>query len=443
MTQPFIILDPAAGISGDMLLGALVGAGAPAFWLEGLPARLGFPDVRIAVEQVDRCGIASTKVTVTLPGGVVEGPSDLVGAPALVEQHHHHERGHHEPHTHGPAQHHAAGHAPHRHVSDLIAVAERAPLSAWVKERAVRAFRLLGESEARVHGGNPLDVALHEVGAVDAIIDIIGAIEGFERLGVATVYHRPIALGRGWVRAAHGTLPVPAPATALLVEGMEIISSGPVEGEATTPTGAVLLKVLSSGAPPARWRMQRSAWGAGTRNPSTYPNALRLVLAEAVVEAGDTVMIATDIDDLNPEYLDPLRDAVTAAGALDVQVWTTQMKKGRTGFRLEIACPEAQVAAVTDALFRHSTTIGVRRWRAERVTLARREIKVPVEGGTVRVKVVEAPGGARFKPEFEDLAALAVRLGRPLEQVAFDVRTRARQIVGDLAGDDLYPNKEQ
>jgi uncharacterized protein (TIGR00299 family) protein len=442
MNEPFVILDPAAGISGDMLLGALVGAGAPVSWLEGLPARLGFPEVRIAVEQVDRCGIASTKVTVTLPGGVVEAPSDLVTAPASVE-HHRHAQGHHEPHSHGHTPGRDSGHAAHRHVRDLIAVAERAPLTPWVKERAVRAFQLLGESEARVHGGDPLDVALHEVGAVDAIIDIIGAIEGFEQLAVDTVYHRPVALGRGWVRAAHGTLPVPAPATALLVEGMEIISSGPVEGEATTPTGAVLLKVLSSGAPPAHWRMQRSAWGAGTRNPSAYPNALRLILAGAAIEAGETVMIATDIDDLNPEYLDPLRDAVMAAGALDVQVWSTQMKKGRTGFRLEIACPEARAAAVTDAVFRHSTTIGVRRWRAERVTLARREIAVPVEGGSVRVKVVDAPGGLRFKPEFEDVAALAVRLGRPLEEVAFDVRTRARQIVGDASGDDLYPNKEQ
>jgi uncharacterized protein (DUF111 family) len=236
---------------------------------------------------------------------------------------------------------------------------------------------------------------------------------------------------------------VPAPATAILVEGMEIASGGPVEGEATTPTGAVLLKVLSSGAPPARWRMRGSAWGAGTRNPAAYPNALRLILAETVAEAGETVMIATDIDDLNPEYLDPLRDAVVAAGALDVQTWTTQMKKGRAGFRLEIVCPEAAVAAVTDALFRHSTTIGVRRWRAERVTLERREITVPVDGGTVRVKVVDAPGGWRLKPEYEDLAALAVRLGRPLEEVAFDVRRRARLIVGEATGDDLYPNKEQ
>jgi pyridinium-3,5-bisthiocarboxylic acid mononucleotide nickel chelatase len=440
MTQPFAILDPAAGISGDMLLGALVAAGAPREWLEGLPGRLGFPEVRIAIETVDRCGVSSVKVTVTLPGGVVEAPADLVVAGTHGHDHGHQEHDHHH---HEPAQ--GAGHelGPHRHVSELIAIAEGAPVSSWVRERAVQAFRLLGESEARIHGGRAEDVALHEVGAVDAIIDIIGAIEGLEQLGISTVYNRPVALGRGWVRAAHGALPVPAPATAILVEGMEIASGGPVEGEATTPTGAVLLKVLSAGAPPARWRMRGSAWGAGTRNPGTYPNALRLILADPVAEAGETVMIATDIDDLNPEYVDPLRDAVMAAGALDVQVWATQMKKGRTGFRLEIVSPEGATAAVTVALFRHSTTIGVRRWRAERVTLSRREITVPVEGGTVRVKVVDAPGGSRLKPEYEDLAALAVRLGRPLEEVAFDVRRRARLIVGEWADTDVYPNKEQ
>ena len=436
MTQPFVILDPVAGISGDMLLGALVAAGAPHAWLQGLPPRLGFPDVRIAIETVDRCGVSSVKVTVTLPGGVVEVPADLVAAGPQ----HGHSHGAPDHHDHSEHRHQPG---PHRHVSELIAIAERAPISAWVRERAVQAFKLLGASEARIHGGRAEDVALHEVGAVDAVIDIIGAIEGLEQLGVSTVYNRPVALGRGWVRAAHGALPVPAPATALLVEGMEIVSGGPVEGEATTPTGAVLLKVLSAGSPPARWRLRGSAWGAGTRNPGTYPNALRLILADAAAEAGETVMMVTDIDDLNPEYLDPVRDAVMAAGALDVQVWATQMKKGRTGFRLEIVSPEGALDAVTEALFRHSTTIGVRRWRAERVTLSRREIRVPVEGGSVRVKVVDAPGGSRLKPEYEDLAALAVRLGRPLDEVAFEVRRRARLIVGDSAGDDMYPNKEQ
>jgi uncharacterized protein (TIGR00299 family) protein len=437
MAKPgFAIIDPAAGVSGDMLLGAVVGAGAPGEWLQGLPSRLGFPEVKIAIEQVDRCGVAATKVTVTLPGGEVEAPAELVHS-------HHHETSH--GHRHGEAehQHEDHHHGPHRHVGELIGMIERAPISPWVRERAVQAFRLLGEAEGRVHG-LPADlVPLHEVGAIDALVDIVGAIEGFERLGVEEIYHRPLALGNGWVRAAHGVIPVPAPATAILVEGLEIGPNGPVTGEATTPTGAVLIRVLSGGEAPAQWRMRTSAWGAGGRNPAGYPNALRLIVADPVLEAAETVMLATDIDDLNPEYLEPLREAVMAAGALDVQVWATQMKKGRTGFRLEIVTSESAAVAVTEALFRHSTTAGVRRWRAERVTLPRSEIVVSVAGEQVRVKVLEGPGGLRVKPEFDDVAALALKQGRPIQDVALDIRERAVASLGGFAGPGQSLNKEQ
>jgi uncharacterized protein (TIGR00299 family) protein len=423
------IIDPAAGISGDMLLGALIEAGASPAWLQGLPRRLGFPDVKVAIEQVDRCGVSATKVTVTLPGGEIEAPSELVHS-------HHHETSH--DHHHGAAHRHQPGeehhHAPHRHVGELIGMVEHAGLSTWVRERAVRAFQLLGEAEGRIHGLPPAQVPLHEVGAVDALIDIVGTIEGFEQLGVQEIYHRPLALGNGWVRSAHGVIPVPAPATAILVEGLEIGPNGPVIGEATTPTGAVLLRVLSRGAAPARWRLVASAWGAGGRNPAGYPNALRLILAEPAAEAAETVMLATDIDDLNPEYLEPLREALMTAGALDVQVWATQMKKGRTGFRLEIVTSESAATLVTDTLFRHSTTAGVRRWRGERITLPRREITVSVAGVEVRVKVLDGPGGPKVKPEYDDVAALARKLGRPIQDVALEVRERAVASLGTIAG---------
>src|SRR5207302_7765631 len=220
------ILDPAAGISGDMALGALLSAGAPAAWLEDLPRRLALTGVRVTVREVKRSDVACTQVEFAIP----EQP-------------------------HG------------RHVGDLIRLVERAPLSDWVKERAVRAFRLIGEAEGQVHGVAPEEVHLHEVGAVDAVLDVVGAVEGFERLGVQAIYNLPVAVGNGWVEAEHGRLPVPAPATALLLEGVEIASDGPVEGEATTPTGAALLRVLSAGAPPARWRLVQSGWGAGQRDP--------------------------------------------------------------------------------------------------------------------------------------------------------------------------------
>jgi uncharacterized protein (TIGR00299 family) protein len=318
----------------------------------------------------------------------------------------------------------------------LIELVQRARLSPWVEERAVRAFELLGEAEGRVHGQPSHAVALHEVGAVDAVIDIVGSIEGFEQLGITRIFNRPVALGSGWVRAAHGTIPVPAPATGILLEGLELSSGGPVTGEATTPTGAVLLRVLSSGPPPARWRaVQGGAWGAGGRNPASYPNALRLIIGLAATEAADIVLLATDLDDLSPEYLEPLREALFQAGALDVQVWATQMKKGRTGFRIETIVSPAGADRVAEALFQHSTTAGIRRQLVERITLSRREMEVRAADGTpVRVKILEGPDGPRVKPEYDDVAALARRTGQPAHEVARDLHNRALQ--------SLFSNKE-
>src|SRR3989454_1699772 len=195
------ILDPAAGISGDMTLGALLSLGVPVSWLKELPARLGVGDVGVTVRDVRRAGITCRQVEFDIPR---------------------------QPHG--------------RHVGELVRLVERAPISDWVKERAVRAFRLVGEAEGRVHNVAPEKVHLHEVGAVDAVLDIVGAIEGFERLGVDAVYHFPVAVGQGWVEAAHGRLPVPAPATAILPEGLELTSGGggggPAAGEPRTPRGA-------------------------------------------------------------------------------------------------------------------------------------------------------------------------------------------------------------
>ncbi len=438
-TPRIAIIDPAAGISGDMLLGALIDAGASPGWLQGLPARLGFPDMSVAIERVNRCGVNAAKVTVTLPGGEVEAPAELVHS-----HHDHGGQGHALGETGGHHGHHGGHHlGPHRHIGELIGLVEQADVSEWVRERAILAFQLLGAAEGRIHGLPATEVPLHEVGALDALVDIVGAIEGFERLEIQEIFHRPLALGSGWVRAAHGVMPIPAPATGILVEGLDIGPNGPVTGEATTPTGAVLLRVLSKGRPPVRWRAVATGWGAGGRNPEGYPNALRLILAEAAAETAEVVMLATDIDDLNPEYLEPLREALMQAGALDVQVWASQMKKGRTGFRIEAVAAESEAAGVTEALFRHSSTAGVRRWRGERVTLPRRMISVPVGGVLVRVKVLEGPGGPRFKPEFDDVEAVARAQGRPIQEVALEVHERAVALIGVPSGGGLSLNKEQ
>ncbi len=384
------ILDPFAGISGDMLLGALLDAGVGPSWLESLPQRLGFPEVGVEARAVQRCGVRATKVDFRIP----EGRS-------------------------GVGRHGA-------HVGQLVEMVRRSGVTEPVKARAVRAFELIGAAEGRVHGVPADRVHLHEIGAVDAVLDIVGVCEGFEHLGVGVVYNYPVAVGTGWVEAEHGTLPVPAPATALLLEGVEVTQGGPVEGEATTPTGAALLRVLSEGAPPARWRLTASGWGAGTRDPKPYPNALRLLLADAAAEAGELEVIVTDIDDLQPEYLEPLREAVFGAGALECTVWATQGKKGRVALRLEALAPPAAAEAVVQALFTHSTTAGLRRWRAVRHTLARREVSVELAPDVrVRVKVTEAPDGARVKPEYQDVVQAATRLNRSALSIAREVARRA------------------
>lgn len=413
----FAIIDPASGISGDMLLGALLDLGAGEEWLLGLPERLGCPEVKVETARVDRAGIGAWKVDVRLPGGAVEAP-----AAAL----HHAHGASDQAHSHGTAH----GHAPHRHLAELLDLIEQAALSPWVRERALRAFRLLGEAEGRVHGVPAESVALHEVGALDALVDIVGGIEGFERLGARRIYCRPVALGAGWVHAAHGTLAVPAPATGILLEGLEVGPNGPVTGEATTPTGAVLLRVLTEGPPPNRWRAAASGWGAGGRNPAGYPNVLRVMLADAAAEAGEVVVTATDLDDFSPEYLEPVRGELFAAGALDVQVWGTMAKKGRAGLRIEVVSEAGAAGAVAEVLFRHTTTAGVRRWTATRDTLPRHEIVITTrDGAAVRVKVLQTPQGIRVKPEYDDVIAAAARCGRPAFEVSQEVQQRAQDRV--------------
>ena len=398
------ILDPAAGLSGDMILGALVDVGMGPEWLVSLPARLGFGGVRVDIRPVMRAGVRATKVDFVIPPGITVGGG-----------------------------HHGA------HVGKLVALIREAGLAPEVKRLAVRAFELIGAAEGRVHGVAPDRVHLHEVGAVDAVLDIVGAIEGFAHLGADQVYNLPVAVGSGWAASEHGQLPVPAPATGILLEGCEIASGGPIEGEATTPTGAALMRVLSAGPAPGRWRMVRSGWGAGTREPAHYANALRLILAETAAEAGEVEVIATDLDDLDPEYVEPLREAAFAAGALDCVVWTGQGKKGRLSMRVEVLAPVAAAEAVVQALFANSTTAGVRRWRALRNTLARREVTVQVAPEVnVRIKVTEAPGGLRIKPEYQDVVRAAERLKKPAIAVAREAARLADAALRDGAKSDHF-----
>ncbi|HEX5725229.1 MAG TPA: LarC family nickel insertion protein, partial [Longimicrobiaceae bacterium] len=257
-------------------------------------------------------------------------------------------------------------------------------------------------------------VHFHEVGALDAIVDILSAVAGCAELGAAEFYTRPVALGRGWVDMEHGHFPVPPPAVLKLLAGIPV-RDPEFEGECTTPTGAAILAVLTGGAPPpVTFTPLATGFGAGTRDPADRPNCLRLVLVEpAAAGADDTVLVVQcDVDDLPPEYVPPLLEAALAAGALDCTATPLVMKKGRPGVRVEALAPPATLEAVTGALFRAGSSIGVRWWPAERRTLPRRVETVVWRGQEVRVKRSALPGGGeRAKPEFEDVARAARSLG--------------------------------
>jgi uncharacterized protein (TIGR00299 family) protein len=264
---------------------------------------------------------------------------------------------------------------------------------------------------------------LHEVGAVDAILDVVGSIWGLSELGVSRVYCGTLSLGDGFVRAAHGVLPVPAPATLKLLEGHAVRSGPEGTGELVTPTGAALIKVLSRGPAPARYVPRRSGFGAGTRDLPGRPNALRIVLADADLSTDSDVetlvILATDVDDMSAEHLASGAEVLRALGALDVTTTAVQMKKGRGGTRVEVLCRPGDASRLEEALFASTTTLGVRRLSVERRALRREERTVQVLGHDVRIKVATLPGGEhRTKPEFEDLRAVSEATGRSLGDIA-------------------------
>jgi uncharacterized protein (TIGR00299 family) protein len=288
-----------------------------------------------------------------------------------------------------------------------------------VRARADAAFMAIATAEGEIHGVPAEKVHLHEVGAVDAILDVVGVIWGLEMLGVEDVRCGPLRTGDGTVRAAHGLLPVPAPATLKLLEG-HVVQPGPDgAGELVTPTGAALVRVLSSGPPPAEYVPLRSGYGAGTKDFPGRANALRIILADVDVHAPTTgsrerlVMLACDVDDMSPEYLAAVADQVREAGALDVVLLATTMKKGRQGTRVEVLCRPADAERLERQLLIETTTIGVRRQDTSRLALPRQEGTVGVLGHSVRVKTVSLPdGGTRAKPEFDDVQRVALATGR-------------------------------
>jgi uncharacterized protein (TIGR00299 family) protein len=319
---------------------------------------------------------------------------------------------------------------PHgRHLREIRRLVGASGAPDGVRVRADAAFTAIAAAEGEIHGVEPDRVHLHEVGAVDAILDVVGAIWGLDILGVTEVYCGSIALGDGTVRAAHGILPVPAPATLKLLEGHAVRPGPEGAGELVTPTGAALVRVLSSGPAPAEYVPLRSGFGAGTKEFAGRANALRLILAESSASRREgteaLVVLATDIDDMPGENLSALADSLRASGALDVVLLATAMKKGRPGTRVEALVRPNDVETIEAVLLTESTSIGVRRIPVQRRALARRSGTVTVLGHTIGVKIVTLPDGStRFKPEFDDVVATARESGRTVREV-LDLASRA------------------
>jgi uncharacterized protein (TIGR00299 family) protein len=388
-------LECFSGISGDMLLGALVDAGVPFARLEETAAALGV-GARLEMRKVSRGGLAATKVDV------------ITLEQAASETAHSHEE---------------HKHPPHRHLSAILKIIRSAPLAETVKERSIRAFQLLGEAEAAIHSISIEKVHFHEVGAVDTIVDIVCAAAGAETLGVDRWLSSPLNVGSGTVVCQHGTLPVPAPATLALLADAAVYSAG-IPMERVTPTGAALLRMLDVRYQPLPpMRVQASGYGAGGRETPGEPNLLRLLVGEqedAQAHQSESVaVIETVIDDSSPQLLGYVSELLLAAGAWDVYRASVQMKKGRTGVQMTVLCRPDLAPALEELLFRETTTIGLR-WRLEnKRSLAREFKKVQTAWGEVTIKIARWPNGAvaNASPEYEDCRKLATEHSVPLKQV--------------------------
>jgi len=410
-------LECFSGISGDMLLGALVDAGVPFACLEETAAALNV-GARLEMRKVSRGGLAGTKIDVIAPGEAAHETEHAHGA-------HAHEAHSHADHSHAADTHehsHAHSHAAHRPLSAILEIIRSAPLSETVKQRSIRAFQLLGEAEAAIHSVPVEEVHFHEVGAVDTIIDIVCSAAGAETLGVDQWLASPLNVGSGTVVCQHGTLPVPAPATLALLGDAPVYSAGPPM-ERVTPTGAAVLRMLDVRyAPLPAMRVLKTGYGAGGRETAGQPNLLRLLVGEEAAENSATQEIAiieTVIDDSSPQVLAYVSEKLLEAGAWDVYRIPVQMKKGRTGVQMTVLCRPDLVPALRDLLFRETTTIGLH-WRIEnKIALAREFADVQTSWGKVRIKIARLPDGtiANAAPEYEDCKHLATEHAVPLKRV--------------------------
>jgi hypothetical protein len=383
------LVNAFSGASGDMFLGALVDLGLDPADLEAALRRLPLPGLRIEARTVERQGLRATKVD-----AVFEGPE-----PAF------------------------------RTLAQAKEALRAAALEPELLREAGRAFERLAAAEAQAHGATPGTVHFHELGSADTMVDIVGALYGWRALGIGRAHAGPVNLGGGTVRTAHGLFPVPAPATALLLAGRAVFSDG-TEGEKTTPTGALLLSLLTepaAAAPP--FTLERTGCGAGRHDFPGRPNCLQVLLGAGGddVETEQVVVIETNLDDLSPQVIAYTIERLLREGAREAFVTPVLMKKGRPGHLLTAVVPDGREGVLGALLMRETGTLGYRVRRTGRVVLKRREAQVAIEGGSVRVKAADLGGETvRFEPEYEDCRRIAEQTGRPLRAV-LDAARRARR----------------
>jgi len=395
-----LYFDCFAGASGDMILGALVAAGADASALQAQLALLDVAGFELTFETVDRSGISATHARVR-----------------------------------------TADEREHRHLSTILKIIANSRLSETVKARASRIFERLGEAEARVHNVAVEKIHFHEVGALDAIVDVVGACVGFELLGIERFASSALHVGSGTVEMAHGRFPVPPPAVVELLRDAPVYATD-IRGELVTPTGAAIISTVCAeyGALPPM-RLAATGYGAGTRQYKDFPNVLRVFVGETDA-AGATseklFMIETNLDDASPQLVGYAMERAFSLGALDCFLVPVQMKKNRPGVVVSILCRAAERETLTMMLFDETPTLGVRSYEVERRALEREFVGVETEFGAVNVKVARRGDGSvsNVAPEFEDCRAAALRAGVPLHVVESAARAAARAATAESGNDE-------
>lgn len=386
-------LDLSSGVSGDMLLGALVGAGVPVETIQAAVSRVTPEPVELRTERVTRAGLAATRCHVE-----------------VADAHH------------------------HRTWRDVRALLDGAGLDPRIHARATETFARLAEAEAAAHGIAAEEVHFHEVGALDAIADIVGVAAGFTHLELDRLVCSPVAVGGGTVAAAHGRMPVPVPAVVELLRGVPSYG-GPVDLELATPTGAALVTTLADdfGRQPAML-VDRIGSGAGARDPEGHPNLVRLLVGEAASEpdpAHEALVIEANVDDLDPRLWPDVIARLLAVGASDAWLTPILMKKGRPAHTLRVLVAPDRAAAVRREIFRQTSTIGVREQRFAKHALDREFIEVEVAGHAVAVKIARLDGEIlNVQPEYADVAAVADATGRPVKDVLTEATAVARELLG-------------